>query len=243
VVEAILPSLSTWGSRIVLNWLLVVLAVGLVAWLGWWREIRLTAPIAPGARRFLLPLVAFVVVPFVAAVTLVPAWFAVPEYTVFAGRPLSAVGVALFVVVGIALGAALQEELLFRGVALRALEPRGRLLAAVASSLLFGAGHLSLLVVDVPVTEVLVVTLLNVVTGVGLAAITFRLGTLWPLVGWHLFQNFAPSYFTTEAVVVYAVADLGLSLVVAVAGVWLLWGDRAGTDTDAERGARPVSSD
>lgn len=75
VVDLVRPTLSEWGLRIALDWLMVVLAIGLVAWLGWWRKTRLTAPTAPGGLKYLLLLAALVVVPFVAVVVAVPNWF------------------------------------------------------------------------------------------------------------------------------------------------------------------------
>lgn len=241
-VEALAPALSILGVRVALNWLFVVLVVGLVAWLGWWSRIRLTAPIAPGGRRYLLVLGALVLVPLVGSVLAVPDAFHVPEASILAGRPLSAAGVVLLVVVGFALGAAIQEELLFRGVVLRGLESRGRLQAALAASLLFGVSHLSLLAVDVPVQEVLVVAVLSTLNAVGLAAITFRVGSLWPLLVWHFLQDIAPSFLTAPALGVYFVVAAVLGLLVAALGAWLLWNDRHVTERDPT-GRTPVSSD
>lgn len=234
IVEAFAPGLSMMGIRVTINWTFVALVVALVAWLGWWDRIRLTSSIDAGGRKYLLLLAALIVAPFVAAVLAVPGWFAVPEWSFFDGQPLSDAGVALMVVVGIALGAAISEELLYRGVVLRSLESRGRVQAALGSSFLFGAAHLSLLVVDVPVTEVLVVAVSSALVAVGLAAITFRIGTLWPLVVWHFLQDVGPSFLSGEALAVYALAYAVLALGLVVLGLWLLWSDRDVTVVDPD---------
>ncbi|MFC7251423.1 CPBP family intramembrane glutamic endopeptidase [Halomicroarcula sp. GCM10025324] len=226
IVETLAPDLSVIGIRVVLNWVFVALVVGLVSWLGWWRKVRLTAPIASGGRRYLLVLAALLVVPLGVTLALTPAPFAVPEFTILDGQTLSTAGVVVLVVVGFALGAAVSEELLYRGVVLRSFESRGRIPAALAASVLFGASHLSLLAVGVPLSEVLLVSVLSAVSGIGLAAVAFRLGTLWPLVGWHFLQNSFPAFLTPEAMAVFVPVNVAVVLGVAILGTWLLWTDR-----------------
>jgi len=226
LVETLAPGLSVIGIRVVVNWLFVALVVGLVAWLGWWQKVRLTTSIASGGRRYLLVLVALLLVPLGVTLALTPAPFAVPEFTILDGQPLSTAGVVVLVVVGFALGAAVSEELLYRGVVLRSFEPRGRIPAALAASFLFGASHFSLLAVGVPLSEVLLVSVLSAVSGIGLAAIAFRLGTLWPLVGWHFLQNSFPAFLTAEAMAVFVPVNIVVVLGVAILGAWLLWTDR-----------------
>lgn len=225
LVETLAPGLSVVGIRVVVNWLFVALVVGLVAWLGWWRKVRLTAPIASGGRRYLLVLAALLFVPLGVTLALTSAPFAVPEFTIRDGQPLSTGGVVVLVVVGFALGAAVSEELLYRGIVLRSFESRGRISAALAASFLFGVSHLSLLAVGVPLSEVLLVGALSAVSGIGLAAIAFRLGTLWPLVGWHFLQNSFPAFLTAEAMAVFVPVNIAVVLGVAILGTWLLWTD------------------
>jgi len=220
-----LPDLSMMGLRVTVNWLFVILVVGLVALLGWWDEIRLTAPLAAGGRRYLLVLAALVALPMLVTVLAVPDPFAVPLWTFVEGQELSAVAVALMVVVGIALGAAISEELLYRGVVLRSLESYGRWQAAVASSVLFGIAHLSLLALGAPLAEVLVIAGLSMVVFFGLAAVTFRIGTLWPLIVWHFLQDSRPAFLTARALEVYIASNVVLAVGLAVLGAWLLWSD------------------
>jgi membrane protease YdiL (CAAX protease family) len=246
LVETLAPELSVIGIRVVLNWLFVALVVGLVAWLGWWRKVRLTAPVAPGGRRYLLVLAALLVVPLGVTLALTPTPFAVPAFTVVDGQPLSTVGVVVLVVVGFALGAAVSEELLYRGVVLRSFESRGRIPAALAASVLFGASHLSQLAVGVPPSEVVLVSVLSAVSGIGLAAVAFRLGTLWPLVGWHFLQNSFPAFLTAEAMAVFVPVNIVVVLGVTGLGMWLLWTDRNLRVVDdgmvADAATRPAAS-
>ena len=226
LVEALAPGLSMIGVRVVVNWVFVALVVGLVAWLGWWEKIRLTAPIPRGGRRYLLVLAALILGPLAATVALAPDPFAVPAWAIFEGRPLSALGVVLVVGVGFALGAAISEELLYRGVVLRSLESRGRIFAALASAFMFGATHLSLLAFGVPLSEALVVAGMSFVSGIGLAAIALRLGTLWPLIVWHFLQNSFPAFLTAGAMGVWVPINLVVVFGVALLGAWILWADR-----------------
>jgi len=55
LVAPLLPWLTLDGVGLVLNWVFVLLVVGLVAWLGWWEKIRLTAPVNRRALVYLLP--------------------------------------------------------------------------------------------------------------------------------------------------------------------------------------------
>lgn len=168
-------------------------------------------------------------------VLLVSDSFAVPDWTFVEGRELSALAVALMVVVGIGLGAAISEELLYRGVVLRSLESYGRLQAALGSSVLFGIAHLSLLAVGVSLTEAIVVAVVSMIGAIGLAAITFRIGMLWPLVVWHFLQDSGPAFLTVQAIEVYTIVYAILALGLAILGVWLLW-----TDHTADRGHDPI---
>ena len=90
-LEALFPSLTLHGIGLILNWVFVALVVGLVAWLGWWEKIRLTAPVNRRALIYLLPFAAMVFVP-------VAFGFAIPDVSLVEGTTLPA-WAALFVVV------------------------------------------------------------------------------------------------------------------------------------------------
>jgi membrane protease YdiL (CAAX protease family) len=98
------------------------------------------------------------------------------------------------------------EELVFRGLVLQALLAKGRMLALLVSSLLFGAVHL----VNILYGSAVPITLLQVlgasVFGFGLGAVVLRTGALWPAMLIHALANtalrfswIAPQYLPTPA--------------------------------------------
>jgi hypothetical protein len=91
---------------------------------------------------------------------------------------------------------------------------------------MFGATHLSLLAFGVPLSEALVVAGMSFVSGIGLAAIALRLGTLWPLIVWHFLQNSFPAFLTAGAMGVWVPINLVVVFGVALLGAWILWADR-----------------
>lgn len=226
VLAPLVPSLTLAGVGLVLNWVFVVLTLAFVAWLGWWDEIRLTRRVDRRELVYLLPLAAMVAVPVVFGL-------AIPEISLFEGAVLPAWASLLVVVVGVALGAAIFEEILYRGVLLRALEPRGKLFAGVVTATAFGLTHVSKIILGGSVAEWLPSMLLIIPLGIGLAAVAFRLDTIWPLVVWH-FAYDVTSLLGAAQSTAYVVSLLALIAVVGVMGIWLLRQD----DRAARRGAR-----
>ncbi|MBK9304296.1 MAG: CPBP family intramembrane metalloprotease [bacterium] len=120
------------------------------------------------------------------------------------------------------------EEVVFRGVALRALLPGGALRAAVLSSAIFGLLHLANLVSGAdPVATGLQVVFAGLF---GFAAAAPRLvtGTLWPLVAIHALQDFL-AFWSAGGLAEKAtpkagevVAPLVIMLPIAGFGLWLL---------------------
>lgn len=216
-VAPLLPWLTLDGVGLVLNWVFVLLVVGLVAWLGWWEKIRLTASVNRRALVYLLPF---------AALVLLPAAFGlrIPEVSLVTGEVLPAWATLLVLVVGVALGAAILEELLFRGVLLRALESRGPLVAGILPAVLFGLTHVSKIILGGSVAEWLPSMLLIIPLGIGLAAVTLRLGSLWPLVCYHFAQDVTGLLAASQSSL-YVLGTLGLVALVGVMGLWLLWQD------------------
>lgn len=226
VLETVVPQLTLHGIGLVLNWVIVAGSLALVTWLGWWERIRLTAPVNRRAIVYLLPF---------AAVVFVPAAFglAVPEVSLVRGQTLSPWAALVVIVVGVALGAAISEELIYRGVLLRALEPRSRLLAVVLPAVMFGLAHVSQVVLGNPLAEWLPQMLLIIPLGIGLGAVALRLESLWPLVAWHFAVDVTGSLVATTSVV-YELVTVGFVLIVGAMGAWLVWQDRR-----AIRRARP----
>jgi len=218
VLAVAVPQLTLHGIGLILNWVIVAGSVALVTWLGWWGKIRLTAPVNRRAVVYLLPF---------AAVVLVPAMFglAIPEISLIQGQTLPPWAALLVIVVGVALGAAISEELIYRGVLLRALKPRSRLLAVVLPATMFGLAHISQVILGNSLAEWLPQMLLIIPLGIGLGAIALRLESLWPLVVWHFAVDVTGSLVATTSVV-YELITIGFVLLAGVIGVWLLWQDR-----------------
>jgi membrane protease YdiL (CAAX protease family) len=99
--------------------------------------------------------------------------------------PVRVTLVVAYVVVG-----PVVEELIYRGVLLRALESRGRWTAIIGSSVVFAAIHLPGLETDQPVRSAAVFLPPFIVLGVVLAWLTIRKGRLGPAIfvhsGWNL---------------------------------------------------------
>ncbi|SEO80171.1 CAAX protease self-immunity [Halogranum amylolyticum] len=225
VLAPLLPQLTREGIGLLLNWIFVAFSIGLVSWLGWWDKVRLTAPANRRALVYLLPFAAIVFLPIVFGM-------AVPEVALIEGETLPAWATIVLIVVGVALGAAISEELLYRGVLLRALEPRGRLYAGVVTATVFGLTHVSQIVLGAPVMEWLVTMFLIIPTGIGLAAVTFRLESLWPLVVWH-FAVDSTSLHAASMPTAYVASLLGLTVLVGAMGIWLLRHDDKAARPDA----------
>lgn len=185
-------------------------ALALTWRLGWWRGAGLA--VAPRARSW-LPFLPLAVIP---ALMLVFSEFGPAT----AGRLLFLAAVALMT--GFA------EEVVFRGVALRALLPGGALRAAVLSSAIFGLLHLANLTAGAdPVATGLQVVFAGLF---GFAAAAPRLvtGTLWPLVAIHALQDFL-AFWSAGGLAEKAtpkagevVAPLVIMLPIAGFGLWLL---------------------
>ena len=226
VLEAVAPQLTLHGIGLVLNWVFVVISIGLVTWLGWWEKIRLTAPVNRRAVVYLLPFAVVVFVP-------VAFGLAIPEISLIQGQTLPPWAALFVIVVGVALGAAISEELIYRGVLLRALEPRSRLLAVVLPATMFGLAHISQVILGNSLAEWLPQMLLIIPLAIGLGAVALRLESLWPLIVWHFAVDVTGSLAATTSPV-YELIAIGFVLLVGAIGVWLLWQDRRAT-RDAHR--------
>jgi membrane protease YdiL (CAAX protease family) len=217
ILVPLLPQLTLDGIGLLLNWLFVGITIALVAWLRWWDKIRLTAPINRRALVYLLPFAAAVSIPVVFGL-------AIPDVSLVRGESLPDWATLLVIIVGVALGAALFEEILYRGVLLRALEPRGHLFAGVVTATAFGLTHVSKIILGAPVTEWLPAMILIIPVGIGLAAVAFRLESIWPLIIWHFAVDVTGLLGTSQSQA-YTLTTLGFILFVGVMGLWLLWQD------------------
>jgi membrane protease YdiL (CAAX protease family) len=165
-------------------------------------------------------------VPF-AAFALFPLAFdpSLPEISLVEGTVLSDWTILLVIVFDSALGAAVAEELLYRGVLLWALEPRGRVLAALLTAALFVLTHFSRVILGASIEEWILGVFLQFPLATALAAVAFRLDSLWPLVVWHFAADITLPLVGTASTT-FVLVYLGLSLVIGGMGLWLLWRDR-----------------
>lgn len=228
VLEAVFSNLTGDGVSLVINWIYVAFSIALVAWLGWWKRIRLTERVNRNAVVYLLPLFALAFLPLAFGLS-------IPEISLVEGATLPNWAAVVTIVVGVALGAGVAEELLYRGVLLRALEPRGRLFAAVLTGALFGLTHFSRVILGASIEEWVLGVVLQLPLAIGLAAVAFRLDSLWPLITWHFVADITLTTAPTASAA-YVLGLLGLSVIIGVMGLWLLWQDRrAAQQTDQPR--------
>ncbi|HLO01811.1 MAG TPA: CPBP family intramembrane glutamic endopeptidase, partial [Symbiobacteriaceae bacterium] len=85
----------------------------------------------------------------------------------------------------------LQEEMIFRGFAMRALLPGGQLRAVLITATLFGVMHIGNLFGGADLTYTLVQVLASILGGVGAGAIRVRTGTVWGLILVHAVNDYA----------------------------------------------------
>jgi uncharacterized protein len=148
-----------------------LLAVGLLTALGWWRRCGFTK--RPGARLLL---------PFLP-------WTLLPLLQLLSARMGTDDPLRIFLIVESMLAAGFTEEALFRGVILRALEPRGWLRAALISSMLFGLLHVTGLLVGADPLYVTLQVTWAFLVGFSLAVPVLVSGWIWPAVVLHFAVN------------------------------------------------------
>lgn len=169
-LPVLLPGVDTPIVRALGQIALALAAVALVGRLGW----RIVEPQAGrvNSARLLIPAVLIAALPLAA------------------GLRIEQVGMALFLVV-MELIVGLSEELVFRGMLLRTLLPRGTTRAVLVSSALFGLVHLANIVYGASVAVTLAQVVGAFVFGIGMAAIVLCGGALWPAILIHALANLA----------------------------------------------------
>jgi membrane protease YdiL (CAAX protease family) len=155
-------AVSSIKSAESLFWLLaILLSAALLTWLGWWREAGFTRPSRWRNLHLLWFPIAVVGISLSGGVQL-PA-------------PVPLVSIALVIFVAI-----FAEEVIFRGLMLRALAPTGLIRAVVATSLLSGILTLGRSVLAGPWPEAIFLTALATCGGFTYAALRWRTASLWP---------------------------------------------------------------
>ena len=84
----------------------------------------------------------------------------------------------------------IQEEMVFRGLAMRALLPGGALRAVLITAALFGVMHIGNLFGGANLTYTIVQVIASVLGGVGVGAIRVRTNTAWGLVLLHAINDY-----------------------------------------------------
>jgi membrane protease YdiL (CAAX protease family) len=211
----IIPALSQSAlvQIAVADIILAVIGVKLLTSLGWWELSGYTRLI----RIRDLPLLAL---PFIVSL------FSFTE-PIAVTAPVAVAGFAIFsILIGFS------EETFFRGLMLSGLRPVGLLQAACISAFLFAAPHLlNILSGFWDPAFALADTLSAFGIGVTFAALRFRTGSIWPLVGLHALTDFSAFLIlggvevtaqTTASLTVSVLAGIGL----AGYGLFLLRGMR-----------------
>lgn len=148
----------------------IVLALGLIWWLGWWRKAGFTTT----------------------AYNVPDLW--VPLLLIFA--PMMVFGTivneprVMIIILVLMFFTALGEEALSRGVFVQALLPLGKWYVVLVPSVLFGLGHISqFLFLGMPLAVNLLQITYNIAYGMMYAALRLRVGSLWPLIMLHMVGN------------------------------------------------------
>lgn len=190
--------------------LAILLALGLLARAGWWREAGFNRPSQWRNLRLLwFPLL-------VSALSLTSG--------VFVSGPASLVSALLIVLV-----ATFGEELVYRGVVWRALVPSGPVRTMVLTSLLSGALVLGRTGTDGPWPEAVRLTALAVCGGFTYAALRWRTTSIWPVILVHTASAFAAD-IATLGTITYRLVMILNTLGFVAYGLYLLRDRRARAD-------------
>ena len=166
VVSMILPPLGKEPSAVLMVAMRVVMAIAIIAWLGWWKDVGLTAPRLWRNKKLLLLLVPLPLIPLMDGINASDA-----THVLFLGTA--------------ALMIAVSEELLYRGILLRTLQPYGVVKAVLGLAILFGVVHLpNVFVGGDPGFELLRLAM-TVGGAIGLAVIRLRTNMIWGVILAH----------------------------------------------------------
>jgi membrane protease YdiL (CAAX protease family) len=212
--------LPTASLYIIAFMLLGMACVSLLAKNGWWRDVGFRPPYE---RRLLW----LFWLPFVPVIG-----------NLIDGVSLTDPGqILLFFLMAVLSG--LVEEILFRGLILRALLPTGIWRAALISAALFGGMHiLNVLSISNPAYALLQVGYATAI-GFAYAALVIRTGTILPLILAHFLTNFAGflaiggTGSTGPATVRETVFAAVYIVLFSVYGIYLLLSDRRFSDDNA----------
>ena len=204
-----------------LFWILVaLLALGLLAWVGWLREAGFNWP--PRWRN--THLLAF---PLLVGVLALSDGIRVPGLWIFLATLLTV------------LVATLGEEALFRGLMLRALAPSGLVKAVILTSLLAGALQFGASTLTGPWPEAILATVLATCGGFTYAALRWRTASIWPVLVLHTLVSLAIA-ISTPGAILYLLLLLLSTLGFVTYGLLLLRNSRVREDGDPKLQNRPM---
>lgn len=205
VMDVVKTPASLYGA------LTIALAVVVLSVFGWWREAGVAGP-PRWNKLYLLVFPALVVALAFSG-------------DVFITGP-GALGAAVFTAGVLVLG----EELLFRGVLMRALAPAGALWAVALTSALAGGLYMGRsLLLAAPWTEVIYVTVPTVCGGFTYGALRWRTASLWPVLVVHFLLAFALDTAVVTGTV-FPVLILSVTLGFVFYGLFLLRNQRVRAD-------------
>ena len=198
---------SELGVRLIVAALFCGYVTTLVKMLGWWKEIGFAKP-----RSW-------------RAVVAYAPWLLLPLLMVMSGgvRGASPRRIVAFAAFTLMVGFA--EEILLRGVSLRAMLPRGVMRAVVLSSLFFGLGHLFNIVQGRDPQSAIVQAIYATLIGIGFAGTRLYSGTIIPAILLHALIDFADQ--ATRGFVLAQPTSVGLrqaGVLIAITGLYALYG-------------------
>jgi len=210
---------SSQATQIILGRIAIcIFAIGMLTYLGWWRE---TGFIRPKSWRILLPFLPLLLVVIVAKITdIASLGIRVTD--------LNLILLGLFVYVA----GGFMEEAIFRGLVLRTLLPKGLVRAAVFSSLIFAFCHLFNLTTGANLYDTILQVTVAFLMGVAFTAPLAVTRNIWPLVFIHTLTNFVGylavgGFLNTAATsqsptLEQAIGEILLPLLLAIYSFWLL---------------------
>ena len=198
-----------WSAETLTLTLGLVLAGGLITWLGWWNEAGFNRSVRWRNLRLL--------------------WFPllVLSLSLVGGILVSGPG-ALASALLLAFLTALNQEGIFRGLMLRTLVSAGLMRAVLTTSLLSGLLTFGWNIVERSWTETVYVTVLAVCGAFTYAALRWRIASIWPVLALHFV--FAVAVDITGWSSFYPLFLLGSTVGFVVYGLFLLRNQRVRED-------------
>ena len=189
------------GVYVLANAVLTALLVLVLTRVGWWRTVGFRAA-GPRQLLWVIPITLPVFLNFYPGLQ--------------PGGPASVAGF-----LGLAAMVGFVEECTFRGLMLRALQPRGVWRAVVTTTVLFGITHLMNIMAGEGGIQAGLQLLYSTAIGFAFAAVALRTNVIWPLIVVHALIDFV-AFMQDPAAAVPLGAEIALDL--GVTAVFLAYG-------------------